>query len=417
MSGRPGPAADLTSDCFTDYSDLNIMTGDWLEGDSTTTGQLLLHWAFNEGAGSTIADSSGKGHNGDIYGATWTSPGANGTGYCLDFDGVGNYVLNNDVNQHLDGLDALTVCAWVRSDVNNTDKGFIIFQDPHGDDHMDMRYDAAGGSGGGTNVIKCGITATDGEQLLESSSNVQKVGVWQHVTIVWARGQNLRLYIDGVLNTPTFIQATRSGTLTGYMKLIVGKGSKDTAANQGWDGRIDDVRIYDYELTGAEIITAMNGGTVTPRQIYHPVTSLANIYDAEPVNSKKVDLRDYAVLADTWLEDLFWPPPVTNIWAYEFKNDANCYDPGPPTEARDLHLEFNGAVYLIDTGPFTSSMGNGSSTITLFAGVVPANGRTIIRVGSTGAEKTLTKWYWTDATRQRISKEMAGVGPSCKKIN
>jgi hypothetical protein len=129
-----------------------------------------------------------------------------------------------------------------------------------------------------------------------------------------------------------------------------------------------------------------------------------------------IDIRDYAVLASMWLEELLWPPSVTNVWAYELKNDANCYDPGPHRDANDLHLEFNGAVYLIDTGPFTSFTGNGTSKITLSAGAVPANGRTIIRIGSAGGEKTLNKWWWT-ASRVRISKEMAGVGPSCKKIN
>jgi hypothetical protein len=301
------PLADFTNDCLVDYADLAIMTGDWLENDYTRTGQVQLHWALNEGSGTTVTDSSGKGHTGNISGATWTTPGYNGSGACLDFDGLGNYVANNDVNTALNGLNGLSVCAWIRSDLDNTDKGFIIFETPIGNDSRDMRYDAAGGSGGGTNVMKVGITATDGEQKIESSSNVQKIGVWQHVAIVWASGQNLRLYIDGVLNTPTYIEATRSGTLTGYTTMIVGKGAKDTAADQGWDGLIDDVRIYDYALSQAEIAAVMSGQTLPPAQIYYPVLSPANIYDAEPPNSKSVNIRDYALLADMWLEELLWP--------------------------------------------------------------------------------------------------------------
>ena len=40
-----------------------------------------------------------------------------------------------------------------------------------------------------------------------------------------------------------------------------------------------------------------------------------------------VDIKDYAVLAGMWLDQILWPPPVTNVWGYEFKNDftdANC---------------------------------------------------------------------------------------------
>jgi hypothetical protein len=301
------PLADFTNDCLVDYADLAIMTGDWLEHDSTRTGQLQLHWALNEGSGSTVTDSSGNNHTANIYSATWMTPGYNGFGACLDFNGVGNYVVNNDVNVALNGLDGLSVSAWIRSDLDNTDKGFIVFENPTGNDSRNMRYDAAGSSGGGTNVIKVGITATDGEQKIESSSNVQKIGVWQHVAIVWASGQNLQLYIDGVLNTPTNIEATRSGTLTGYTRLIAGKGCKDTAADQGWDGLIDDVRIYNYALSQAEITAVMNGQTLPPVQIYYPVPSPANIYNAEPQNSRSVDLKDYALLADMWLEELLWP--------------------------------------------------------------------------------------------------------------
>jgi hypothetical protein len=109
---------------------------------------------------------------------------------------------------------------------------------------------------------------------------------------------------------------------------------------------------------------------------------------------------------------------MMNVWGYEFKNDANCYDPGKaPKEARDLHLEFDGPVNLVDTGPFTTFTGNGTSKITLSGGTVPANGSVKIRVGNNSTTiPTLKKWWWTDALGQRIGKEMSGVGPSCKKI-
>jgi hypothetical protein len=131
-----------------------------------------------------------------------------------------------------------------------------------------------------------------------------------------------------------------------------------------------------------------------------------------------IDIRDFDVLASMWLEELLWPPPMMNIWGYEFKNDANCYDVGkPPKEARDLHMEFDGPVNLVDTGPFTTFTGNGTHKITLSGGTVPANGSTKIRVGNNKqAMPTLLKWWWTDELGNRIGNVMLGVGPSCKKI-
>jgi hypothetical protein len=37
------------------------------------------------------------------------------------------------------------------------------------------------------------------------------------------------------------------------------------------------------------------------------LTSPANISDEEPIDSKKVNFKDFAVLADAWLEELAWP--------------------------------------------------------------------------------------------------------------
>jgi hypothetical protein len=40
---------------------------------------------------------------------------------------------------------------------------------------------------------------------------------------------------------------------------------------------------------------------------YVPLTSIANISDDEPVNSKRVNFRDFAIMADEWLQQLLWP--------------------------------------------------------------------------------------------------------------
>jgi hypothetical protein len=134
-----------------------------------------------------------------------------------------------------------------------------------------------------------------------------------------------------------------------------------------------------------------------------------------------VDLRDYTVLAGMWLDQIQWPPPMQSVWAYQFKNDANCYDPIPPIPpiARDLHLEFSGVIFLVDTGPFTSFRGNGTNKITLYDGSVPDNGSIIIRVSSTGPPRTLIAWWWTDELGRRISKKMGVcVGQlGCREMN
>jgi len=86
--------------------------------------------------------------------------------------------------------------------------------------------------------------------------------------------------------------------------LIVGKGGKDENANQGWDGLIDDVRIYDYPLSDKEVLYLANDGAPT---VHYPIVSDAELYDGEAPGNQWINFKDYALIADQYLEKLLWP--------------------------------------------------------------------------------------------------------------
>ena len=220
-----------------------------------TDPSLLCWWKFDEEVGSTALDHSGHGHHGSLEGDTKWVYGQ--VGGALEFDGTGDRVVDNTAASYLNGLDAITVCMWIKSDLVGSDKGFINGEDPDGGDNVvTMRYDSSGGNGGGTNVLKMAVTSTEAEQQLESSNNAQTTE-WQHVAMAWASGQQLSFYINGVPDVPTDNYAASTGTTSGCTKLVVGAGSKD--AGGGWDGLIDDVRIYNRVLTAEEITEVMRG--------------------------------------------------------------------------------------------------------------------------------------------------------------
>ena len=154
-------------------------------------------------------------------------------GVALEFDGTGDRVVDNAAAAYLNGLDAITVCMWIKSDLIGTNKGFINGEEPDGEDNaVTMRYDLDGRSGGGTNVLKMAVTSTGGKQQLESSNDAQTTD-WQHVAMVWSSGQRLKFYINGVLDVPTDNESATTGTIAGCTKLVVGAGAKD--AGGGWD--------------------------------------------------------------------------------------------------------------------------------------------------------------------------------------
>ena len=67
----------------------------------------------------------------------------------------------------------------------------------------------------------------------------------------------------------------------------------------GYDGLIDDFRIYDYALSGAEVAYAATNGTgIFDQQLMLP---------ADLNNDNSIDFEDFAVLASDWLEKNLWP--------------------------------------------------------------------------------------------------------------
>jgi len=73
-------------------------------------------------------------------------------------------------------------------------------------------------------------------------------------------------------------------------------------------GRIDDVRIYSRVLSRGEIanLAGMSVGTVVQQPLQ---TFLSTTADIDLQDDEKIDLKDFAVLADAWLDELLWPQP------------------------------------------------------------------------------------------------------------
>jgi len=213
---------------------------------------LLTHLAFDEGAGAIAGDSSGNGHGADLVGAPQWATGK--LGGALQF-GSGSHVLDDDAEDYLNGLEALTIGVWVKSGVTDTDQGILLAKDPSDQDNtVAIRYDVAGASFGGSNVLKLAVTTDDAEQQVESSSNAQTTE-WQHICMTWASGGLLRLYLDGMEDMLSGrSNANNTGPVSTCEKLIIGKGGKDIVNSAGWDGLIDELRIYGRALSAEEVM-------------------------------------------------------------------------------------------------------------------------------------------------------------------
>jgi hypothetical protein len=73
-----------------------------------------------------------------------------------------------------------------------------------------------------------------------------------------------------------------------------------------FNGRIDDVRIYNYGLSQAEVAYIVSGGAGS---LHLPIQSIAEVYQGEAPGSQWINFNDYALIADKYLEQVLWPVP------------------------------------------------------------------------------------------------------------
>jgi hypothetical protein len=208
---------------------------------------LVAGYGFNEGGGNTTQDVSGNNLTGTIDGATWTSQGR--FGQALTFDGVDDWVTVTDDNA-LDLTTALTVEAWVYLTTASGVRDIVIKEGAGVDVYNLYARNFSGLPESNVFVGGSNWTAVGTDAL--------PVNTWTHVAGTYD-GAAVRLYVNGVQVAST----PQAGTFA------LSAGALRIGGNSLWgeyfQGRIDEIRIYNRALTVAELQADMNtpvGGTL-----------------------------------------------------------------------------------------------------------------------------------------------------------
>jgi hypothetical protein len=196
-----------------------------------TTG-LVGYYSFDEGSGSTASGAT-------INGATWTTGKVGGA---LSFNGSGN---NVNVGSDVIGTGDDSVCAWVYpKSLGNSGYSPTIFSNGRFGLFMLKEYPSYKFSfTNGTNFPSVGLT---------------DLNKWTHVCVSRSSSGSATVYVNG-----SVAGTVDGGTpAAGYNSLFIGNRSQ---GDQGFDGIIDEVRIYNKTLTQAEVTAIYNySGTTTP---------------------------------------------------------------------------------------------------------------------------------------------------------
>jgi hypothetical protein len=270
------PAQALTYQELLDYFRQPQVLG------ATTTG-LVGYWNFDEGSGTTTADSSGNNNNATINGATWIA-GRIGNN-SVSFNGSGEYI-NDGKGASLNNLPALTYSAWIypRS-FNSTGVVNAI---------LGKRYKEFGFISGKPYFF----VSTNSSNVSISCNVTVALNTWTHMAVVWdgtvGSLSSGNFYVNGV--PCAFVGNPGSGTpiADAARDLAVGANFNDSLGQYGsfLDGNVDELRIYNRALSAQEILDIYSdtGGTVTPPPSDTTAPSVPTGLSATAISSSQINL-------------------------------------------------------------------------------------------------------------------------------
>lgn len=207
---------------------------------------LVAHWTFDEGQGETALDASGNGNDAFLENdPVWI---AGRIGGALLFDGIDDFV-NAPSSSSLNSIKSqMTVAAWVFNKSHSSDNVVIVGR-RHGPDHWDL-WDLNYGVDTPMNSYSFDLQ-TDHRCEIKGPSSAGDLNKWVHLAGVFD-GSEVRLYRNGLLAA----SSPCSGVIpdeTAPVTIGAGDNGEGLGIMEHIDAIIDDIRIYNRALSGAEI--------------------------------------------------------------------------------------------------------------------------------------------------------------------
>ncbi len=200
---------------------------------------LVGYWKLDETSGTTAADSTLNANNGTYTGGVMLNaagPYPGSGAIAAEFDGNNDYVSIPD-NATLKPTSALSVTGWVRGDAWGAGSYVnIILRKGEGNPN-NWQLSIADGN--------AALYLDDSDGGGVRSTTTLNTGQWYHVAATWD-GTQVKIYVNGLLETTQ----VRSGTISTDTRPVYLGGRSGTDL---FDGRIDDVRLYNRALSPEEI--------------------------------------------------------------------------------------------------------------------------------------------------------------------
>jgi hypothetical protein len=400
----------------------------------------IAHWKFDENMGKIAYDTSGNNNTTNTFtnDVSW-APGIFGSG--LVFDGVDDAVVidNNSTISLGATTESYTVMAWFRTNKDYSSTGTIInkWNSTAGTYPFWIGFNA-------TENVFMGVWDGSFDPTINSPLTYND-NKWHHVAGVRdVIADKIYLYIDGVLVNSTTDTTTQ--TMVNTNPICIGNAGSGNCTAADFQGNIDDVRIYRYARTPAQIIEDMNAGHPAPGS---PVGSAYLHYKLDEGNGTTANNSGNAgstingtIGSGTWTQSGKFGKAVTfsastsitatitdpgstntlSLWVYPTTSAASktLITSGKLTtdsSSRPVYGGCVGTALAVDSWTHIVAVSNGSSACTLYQnGKLTASGGTGVTFGTSvnigGSSFTGTidevKLYSLAMSADQVNVEFAG---------
>jgi len=287
------PKADFNGDCSVDFKDFEEIAGRWLDSGHENVivfapGTPLAWYKFDGNTNDNTGSSDGQ-----IWGNPTFVPGVHGQ--ALKFDGYEDAVSVSDATGIFSKINTgITIAFWANG-TNSSHHTDTLFCTNYSYNlyNPTIAINLGCWKQPGRYNWDCGYPWSYDNRLSGEHRYIAEwEGRWNH----WAFTKDttngkIQIYLNGNLFD------SRNGansTISGITSFQIGSGWYGS-----YDGLIDDFRIYDYALSQPEIAYIVTNGT--------GILDIPLITPADLFPDNHIDFKDFAILADSWLEKQLYP--------------------------------------------------------------------------------------------------------------
>ena len=250
---------------------------------STGLAAVTHRWTFNDG---TANDSVGTAHGTLNGGPTVTFDGQ------LDLDGVDDYVSLPGGTIAINTYANVTLEAWFTMDATPAWQRIYDFGDTNASNlgRNYIFYSPSSGGGDHRAVISDADPGYNSEELAAGGPTLA-TGLEHHIAVTISNGGSMTLFHNGAqVGTTTLTKSL--ATVSNAFALL---GEATYPGDPNFNGRIDEFRIHNTALSGAEVLSSFNAGQTFKPTLVVDVNTMTGAIQLRNATAAPITFDNYQI--------------------------------------------------------------------------------------------------------------------------